>query len=202
MQKSAVYAISFVLISVILINLSSCRKTQQDSTVEQEKTSILIPTQTAKDVGDWSLNQVFLPGDQGSDDPISIQDLLQNEHIQVILLHFWASWDEPADALMPHYESLYQQYQDKGVLILGVTIDTKNDTLLGMIQSRMLQYKLSYPILWDHDNSVKSSYNIGAIPVSYIIDKQGKIRYEHSGFTSKEVDIPPLEEAINALLKK
>jgi peroxiredoxin len=202
MQKSAVYAISFVLISAILINLSSCRKTQQDSAIEQEKTSILIPTQTAKDVGDWSLNQVFLPGDQGSDDPISIQDLLQNEHIQVILLHFWASWDEPAGAIMPHYEALYQQYQDKGLLVLGITVDEKNDVLLGQIQSRMLQNQLSYPILWDHDKAVMNSYGIGAIPVTYLIGKQGKIRYEHSGFTSKEVDIPPLEEAINALLKK
>jgi thiol-disulfide isomerase/thioredoxin len=202
MQKSAVYAISFVLISVILINLSSCRKTQQDSAIEQEKSSILIPSQTAKDVGDWSLNQVYLPGDQGSDDPMRIRDLVQNEHIQVILLHFWASWDQPADALMPLYESLYQQYLDKGLLVLGICVDEKSDTLLDKIQDRMLQNQLSYPILWDHDSSVKNSYNIGAIPVTYLIDKQGKIRYEHSGFTSKEVDMPPLEEAINALLKK
>ena len=196
MKKSNIYVISFVLSFALLLSFPSCKKT------EQNQSSVLIPSQKAMDVGEWSLNQVFLPGDQSSDDPMNIQDLLNNEHIQVVLLHFWASWDQPAGAIMPFYETLYQQYLDKGLLVLGISIDEKSEVLLGQIQDRMLQYKLSYPILWDHDSSVKNSYNIGAIPVTYLIDKQGKIRYEHAGFTSKEIDIPPLEEAINALLKK
>jgi peroxiredoxin len=196
MKKSSLYVVSFVLSCVLLLSFSSCQKTEQNSS------AVLIPSQKAMEAGDWSLNQVFLPGDQSSDDPMNIQDLLNNEHIQVVLLHFWASWDQPTGAIMPLYETLYQQYQDKGLLVLGITVDEKSEGLLAQIQDRMLQYQLSYPILWDHDGSVKNSYSIGAIPVTYLIDKQGKIRYEHAGFTSKEIDIPPLEEAIKALLKK
>jgi thiol-disulfide isomerase/thioredoxin len=196
MKKSTFYAISLVLSCALLLSFPSCQRT------EQKHSSVLIPSQKAMEAGDWSLNQVFLPGDQSSDDPMNIQDLLNNENIQVVLLHFWASWDEPADCVMPLYEELYQQYLDKGLIVLGITIDEKSDVLLGKIQDRMLQYQLTYPILWDQDNAVKNSYSIGAIPVTYLIDKQGKIRYEHSGFTSKEFDIPPLEEAINALLKE
>lgn len=199
MKKVLVCFISFFIFIPFLLTSFSCKK---NTAPELQQDFMLIPSQKAMEAGDWGLNQVFLPGEQASDDPMNVQDLLNNENIQVILLHFWASWDQPAGALMPSYEALYQKYLDKGLIVLGITIDEKSDVLLAQIQDRMLQYQLSYPILWDHDKAVMNSYGIGAIPVTYLIDKQSKIRYERSGFTSKEVDIPPLEEAIKVLLKK
>jgi hypothetical protein len=59
---------------------------------------------------------------------------------------------------------------------------------------------VTYPIPWDLKSTVKSAYGIQAIPATYLIDKNGKIRYEHTGFTLELMD--ELYEAIGELIKE
>lgn len=164
--------------------------------------SHLISKEKAQDVGDWVLPIVENPGDFGLVDEVDIQALLAREDVNAVLIDFWATWCEPCKAAMPHLEEIYQDYKDKGLAAVVITIDVKNSTLERMIKADVDHLGVSYPIPWDFESKVKNSYGIGAIPVTYLVDKEGKIRYEHSGFTSKEIDMPPLIEALEELLNE
>ena len=138
--------------------------------------SHLISKEKAQDVGDWVLPIVENPGDFGLVDEVDIQALLAREDVNAVLIDFWATWCEPCKAAMPHLEEIYQDYKDKGLAAVVITIDVKNSTLERMIKADVDHLGVSYPIPWDFESKVKNSYGIGAIPVTYLVDKEGKIR--------------------------
>jgi thiol-disulfide isomerase/thioredoxin len=156
----------------------------------------------AQEVGDWVLEIVDNPGDFDLVDEVDIQALLAREDVKVVLIDFWATWCEPCKAAMPHLDQIYRDYKDKGLAAVVITVDVKNPTLERMIKEDVAHLGVTYPIAWDFESKVKNSYGIGAIPVTYLVDKNGIIRYEHSGFTSKEIDMPPLIEALEELLNE
>ncbi len=164
--------------------------------------SLVIPKEKARDVGDWKLDIVDNPGDFDMVDEVNIQELLKRDDVKVVLIDFWATWCEPCKAAMPYLEEIYQENKDKGLAAIVITIDNKNPTFERKIKEDVAHLGVSYPIPWDYKSEVKSFYGIGPIPVTYLVDKDGKIRYEHSGFTSEEIDMPPLREALEILLNE
>ena len=93
---------------------------------------------------------------------------------QPVLLNVWASWCQPCRAEMPAMERLYQEYRAKGLEILAVnstTQDTPEDAL-----SFANQLGLSFPILFDNQGSVVTSYQVQALPSTYFIAPNGIIQ--------------------------
>ncbi|HVU12144.1 MAG TPA: TlpA disulfide reductase family protein [Phototrophicaceae bacterium] len=98
---------------------------------------------------------------------------LAAEKGKVVVINFWASWCEPCKEEAPALESLYEQYQDKGVEFLGVTYaDDPKDS-----QAFMQQYGMTYPVAEDgHSDVSKGLYRIQGVPETFVIDKQGNIQ--------------------------
>jgi peroxiredoxin len=102
----------------------------------------------------------------------------------VILLNFWATWCPPCRKEMPDFMQVYDEYKDKGFVVVGVGIDNKEhitdfvDTL-GVI----------YPILVGELDAMKVSRQYGnrhgALPYSVIIDRNGMIRHKTAGLVSR-----------------
>ncbi|MCW9024408.1 MAG: TlpA family protein disulfide reductase [Gammaproteobacteria bacterium] len=115
---------------------------------------------------------------------------------QVVLINFWASWCGPCRAEMPVLEKLYKKYKALGFVVLGVNVDDKKaraDALLKKIP-------VSFPILYDTEKKVTELYNVTAMPSSYFIDRDGKVRQLHKGYRP-EYDALYKKE-IKALIKE
>jgi len=97
---------------------------------------------------------------------------------QVVLVNFWASWCGPCRQEMPVLEKLYKKYRALGFVVLGINVDddpAQAESLLKMIN-------VSFPILFDSDKKISEKYKITAMPSSFFVDRDGKLRSEHKGY--------------------
>ncbi len=164
--------------------------------------SPLIPKDQARDVGDWSL-EVVVNGDAFEiDDEVDIQELLRRNDVKMVLIGFWATWSSPSKKTMFYLDQIYQLHKHKGVALLMINLDVKEDKFYQRLLSNVDEIGITCPIPWDYDSEVKKIMDVGAIPSFHLVDKEGKIRYEYVGFISRELDEPPLMDAINYLLEK
>ncbi len=95
---------------------------------------------------------------------------LSDLHGRPVLLDFWATWCAPCRAVMPVVELLHREFNDKGLVVLGVD-DEDPEVIVKFLQKS--GYTL--PTLHDPDRQVYNRYEVGGIPTMILIDKQGKI---------------------------
>jgi peroxiredoxin len=91
-----------------------------------------------------------------------------------VLIDFWAAWCGPCRKENPNVVRMYHKYRDKGFEIFGVSLDRKHEDWIKAIDSDGL--------IWTHVSDLKyfnseaaKTYNINAIPATYLIDQEGKI---------------------------
>ncbi len=91
-----------------------------------------------------------------------------------ILVDFWASWCGPCRQENPTVVKAYQNYKSKGFDILGVSLDEKKDKWEQAIKQDKLEWtQVSDLKGWQSD--VAELYGVKAIPMNYLLDKEGKI---------------------------
>ena len=103
---------------------------------------------------------------------------LAEQRGQVVLVNFWATWCGPCRQEMPHLNKLYDKYRDSGFVLLGVNIDddaAKATELAGKLG-------LKFPVLLDTDKTVSRLYDLGSMPATVLIDREGRVRYLHRGY--------------------
>jgi thiol-disulfide isomerase/thioredoxin len=111
---------------------------------------------------------------------------------KIILLNFWATWCGPCKAEIPSLVELQTQYADD-LVVLGLSIDDPADKL----RPYAAEFKMNYPVLVGGREDVQEAFGpLFGVPVSVIIDREGKIAMKHSGMASKE----QLERQIKTLL--
>ncbi|MGB8332271.1 MAG: TlpA disulfide reductase family protein [Polyangiales bacterium] len=113
---------------------------------------------------------------------------------KVVLVDFWASWCGPCKQEMPVLEALYRKYAAQGLRVIGVNIDSSSKKMTKFLNSA----PVSFRIVHDPKLVVASKYEPAAMPSSYFIGRDGKVRYIHEGFGTK--DAAEIEARIKALL--
>ena len=114
---------------------------------------------------------------------------------KVILLNFWATWCAPCRVEMPWFEEFSKKYQDRGFAVIGISLD---DGGWKTVQPVIGKLKITYPIALG-DSKVTMSYGMGdLLPVSFLIDRTGKVRLVKEGFGHKD----EFESTIEKLLKE
>ena len=106
------------------------------------------------------------------DTPLSIMSEIRKNRITVI--DFWASWCGPCRQEMPFMIDLYKQYKDKGLGIVGISLDHEKDAWLNATK----QLQIEWPQMSDlkgWDNAAAQQFNITSIPHTIVVDQQGKI---------------------------
>ncbi|MGV8983494.1 TlpA family protein disulfide reductase [Clostridium sp.] len=98
---------------------------------------------------------------------VSLSDLKGKK----VFLNFWASWCPPCKGEMPDIQKLYIETKDSDLVILAVNMGEDNATA----KSFMEKNKYNFTVLLDSNQSIASQYNIGGIPTSFFIDKEGNI---------------------------
>ncbi len=92
------------------------------------------------------------------------------------LIDFWASWCKPCRYENPNLVKLYDQYHDKGLNILGVSLDQPNgkSRWIKAIEDDGLPWpQISNLQFWQ--DPIARAYNVHAIPASFLLDKDGVI---------------------------
>ncbi len=102
---------------------------------------------------------------------------------QVVLLNFWASWCPPCKAEMPDLQALYRdQGAARKFVVVGVDVEEDQATAAAFAR----QFGISFPLVVDSTGQVSNDrYSIRARPTSFIIDRDGKVRYRWTGQQSR-----------------
>lgn len=113
---------------------------------------------------------------------------------KVILLDFWATWCAPCKIMIPGFVELYEKYQSRGFVVLGVSVDDPIAKLKPFVENLMV----SYPVLvgMGRDDLQEAFGPPPGFPTSFLIDRSGNICKERTGFVPKEES----EREIKALL--
>ena len=116
----------------------------------------------------------------GSAGMISLKDL----HGQVVLLDFWGTFCEPCKKSFPKLEELNRKYAKSGLRVIGISEDEDDDK--DKIPGFADTYGAKFLLGWDGDKSIAKRYRPETMPSSFVIDKDGIVRFAHVGFHDGE----------------
>ncbi|APY06933.1 hypothetical protein BWZ20_00850 [Winogradskyella sp. J14-2] len=111
-----------------------------------------------------------------SGERVSLNDLKG----KVTIIDFWAAWCGPCRRENPNVVKIYEQYHDKGLEIIGVSLDgapnqkDPKKAWLDAIEKDGLKWNHVSSLMYFND-PVAKQYNITSIPATYILDEEGKI---------------------------
>jgi peroxiredoxin len=97
---------------------------------------------------------------------------------KVVMVHFWATWCPPCVEEIPTLDRLYHQLMGKDFMLLAVSEDEGG---AGTVASFLQQSKLNLPVLLDTGSDVARLYGTYKLPETYIVDRQGVVRYKAIG---------------------
>ena len=97
---------------------------------------------------------------------------------QVVLVNFWATWCPPCRAEMPGIESVYQAKHAEGFTVVGVSMDEKPRP---QVASFLHDHGIAYPVAMATPEAVAAFGGVSSLPTSYLIDRQGRLRYTVRG---------------------
>ena len=166
-------------------------------------------------------NQPLSPGSKAPEiklpDPDGKKRSLSALRGKVVLLDFWASWCRPCRMSNPHVVEMYNKYNKKGFDVFNVSLDGIDDRKAAMYQNdaatiaqvtalekeKWRQAIKTDGLIWKNHVSelrswsspVAALYKVNSIPKTFLLDKNGVIRYENLRGKA-------LEEAIQVLIKE
>ena len=121
---------------------------------------------------------------------------LHEQRGQVVMVNFWATWCAPCRQEMPHLNRLHDQYRASGFVLLGVNVDDDPGKAVALAQSLGLRFA----VLFDTDKAVARAWNLGAMPSTVLMGRDGRVRHIHRGY--REGLETSYETQVRSLLKE
>ena len=98
---------------------------------------------------------------------------------QTILVNLWATWCAPCRFETPYLQSVYEENQERGLMIVGVSVDSP--FALDQVNDFLEEMDVTYDILLDPDMVSTDAFLPIGYPASYLIDREGVIRFTRLG---------------------
>lgn len=112
---------------------------------------------------------------------------------KVVIIDFWATWCPPCRQEIPHFIDLYDRYKNQGLEIIGVAMDSNPGRVLSAF---IEENSINYTVLIGNGEVYDLYGGIAAIPTTFIIDKDGKIRKRYIGYNEKEIFEKDIKELL------
>jgi peroxiredoxin len=171
---------TFVLIFLLTLTISSCGQTESnknENNTNKNESSKNVGTQKSMIAPDFTLY-----------DTAGNEHKLSDYRDKVVIVDFWATWCPPCVVEIPHLVELYNKYNEKGLVILGLSLDTDPQKIKYFIKKN----NMDYPVLLGARKLIKT-YAIKGIPTAYLINKDGSIVNKFVGYApGAEKDIEKL----------
>jgi peroxiredoxin len=90
---------------------------------------------------------------------------------KVVFLNFWATWCHPCKAEMPAMEQLYRRFKKRGLVVVAVNHYEKKGKVMRFID----EGGYTFPVPLDREGAVSRKYRVSFLPVTFIIDRAGKL---------------------------
>ncbi len=107
---------------------------------------------------------------------------------EVVLVNIWATWCPPCRAEIPDIAELYDEYKDKGLAVLGISVDEIGEEFtVDDLAATSAELGVNYPVLLGNE-SVADAYisKAGGIPETYIVGADGIVKDFIYGMTDRE----------------
>jgi len=115
---------------------------------------------------------------------------------QVLVVDFWASWCPPCRKMMPFLDELHAARGHDGLAIVAVNVDEHRADATRFLE----RVSVRYPIAYDAAGECPASFDVQAMPSTYLVDRRGVVRHVHHGF--RQADRAALSAAVDALLQE
>ncbi|MEX0600190.1 MAG: TlpA disulfide reductase family protein [Rhodothermales bacterium] len=117
---------------------------------------------------------------------------------RVVVLNFWATWCAPCRVEIPDLIDMQTEFGADMVRFVGVSVDHQGEDVVSSFVEEM---GVNYPVVID-DGSVSDKYGgIYALPMTFVIDREGTIRWRKAGLVRRDALEPVLDELTAALIQ-
>lgn len=141
---------------------------------------VFTPPAGSKETGDWTLPGVAKPDLEGKPAPVFRARTLDGADVdlaalrgKVVLLHFWATWCEPCRREMADFDKLRAEFQDKDLVVLGLTVGEDQSIVARFVKETMLSYPM---VALEGAEDIVSALSITSFPTVVMIDREGRIK--------------------------
>jgi peroxiredoxin len=98
---------------------------------------------------------------------------LEDWRDKAIVLNFWATWCQPCTLEMPTLEALWRDYRDRGLVVVGVSVD--RGAPRAVLDPYLKNLALTFPILLDPDAATATAWRVTGIPATFLIRPGGEV---------------------------
>ena len=118
---------------------------------------------------------------------------------KVVLIDFWASWCDPCKESFPVMDDLQKRYGPKGLVIIAVNVDEDRQEMEDFLKKHAPSP--SFTLVRDATQKLVEKAGIATMPGSFLLDRQGKVRFVHNGYRGPETK-KKYEQEIESLVRK
>lgn len=115
---------------------------------------------------------------------------------RVVLLNFWASWCPPCRDEFPSLERLQKKLGSKDFTVLAISVSDSADAVTRFLGGR----PPVFDILMDDDGKVSSAFRARGVPVTYLLDRQGRLLAGKTG--PQHWDSPAMEALLRQAIER
>ena len=126
------------------------------------------------------------------DKSITLSSLINNN--KLVMVDFWASWCPDCRVENPNIVKIYNDFKDKGLEIISVSLDTNKDSWIKGIKDDNLYWENHVSDLKGWNCPISNAYSVAFIPQNFLIDTDGVI-------VAKNLDGEALRSFINEYFK-
>ncbi len=103
---------------------------------------------------------------------------------KVVIVNFWGTWCEPCKEETPALQAAYEKLRSQGLVVVGIDLldsERAQGRDEGHVRAFTELYGVTYPIALDETGTIAQAYKMFNIPVSFIVDPNGNVRYIRTG---------------------